>query len=54
MRLSRAVKSWSQLSLQVVFLLLALGLLQLVAERTNRRFDLTPGRGLSLSPLTRK
>ncbi|TMA40544.1 MAG: hypothetical protein E6J81_19765 [Deltaproteobacteria bacterium] len=54
MLLSRAVRSWSQLSLQVAFLLLALGLLQLVAERTNRRFDLTPGRGLSLSPLTRK
>ena len=54
MRGSRAVRSWSQLALQVVFLLLALGLLQLVAERTSRRFDLTPGRSLSLSPLTRK
>lgn len=54
MRLARAVRGWSQLALQVVLLLLALGLLQLVAERTNRRFDLTPGRALSLSPLTRK
>ncbi|HYV57179.1 MAG TPA: DUF4350 domain-containing protein [Candidatus Nitrosopolaris sp.] len=51
---SRALRSWSQLGLQVVFLLLALGLLQLVAERTNRRFDLTPGQSLSLSPVTRK
>src|SRR5207244_6911269 len=35
-------------------LLLALGLLQVVAERTNRRFDLTPSGGLSLAPVTRK
>src|SRR5262249_53840287 len=54
MRGSRALRSWSQLVLQVAFLLLALGPLQLVAERTNRRFDLTPGRSLSLSSVTRK
>jgi ABC-type uncharacterized transport system involved in gliding motility auxiliary subunit len=52
--LSRAARSWSQLALQVGLLLLALGLLQVVAERTNRRFDLTPDRSLSLSPVTRK
>src|SRR5262249_40817222 len=45
---------WSELVRQVAFVLLALGLLQLVAERTNRRFDLTPGRSLSLSSVTRK
>ncbi len=51
---SRAARSWSQLALQVVLLLVGLGLLQVVAERTNTRFDLTPGRGLSLSSVTQK
>lgn len=50
----RAARSWSQLALQVVLLLVGLGLLQVVAERTNRRFDLTPGRTLSLSSVTQK
>jgi ABC-type uncharacterized transport system involved in gliding motility auxiliary subunit len=54
MPLGRATRNWSQLGLQVCLLLVALGLLQVVAERTNRRFDLTPTRGLSLSPVTRK
>jgi ABC-type uncharacterized transport system involved in gliding motility auxiliary subunit len=51
---SRAARSWSQLALQVGLLLVGLGLLQVVAERTNTRLDLTPGRGLSLSSVTRK
>src|SRR5207247_6111156 len=54
MALTRAVRSWSQLALQVLLLLTGLGLLQVVAERTNRRFDLTPGRELSLSPVTQQ
>jgi ABC-type uncharacterized transport system involved in gliding motility auxiliary subunit len=51
---SRALRGWSQLAIHVCLLLLAVGLLQVVAERTNRRFDLTPERSLSLSPVTRK
>src|SRR5207245_8972451 len=52
MALTRAARSWSQLVLQVLLLLTGLGLLQVVAARTNHRFDLTPGRELSLSPVT--
>jgi gliding motility-associatede transport system auxiliary component len=51
---SRSSRSWAQLALHVVLLLVGLGLLQVVAERTNRRLDLTPGRSLSLAPLTRQ
>jgi hypothetical protein len=51
---SRSSRSWAQLALHIVLLLAGLGLLQVVAERTNRRFDLTPGRALSLAPLTRQ
>jgi len=54
MALSRLARTWFQLALQLGLVLLALGLLQVVAERTNHRFDLTPGQGLSLSPVTRK
>jgi ABC-type uncharacterized transport system involved in gliding motility auxiliary subunit len=54
MPMARATRNWSQLGLQVCLLLVGLGLLQVVAERTNLRFDLTPTRGLSLSPVTRK
>jgi hypothetical protein len=54
MRLRRAVRGWSQLVLEAGLLVVGLGLLQVVAERTNRRFDLTPGRSLSLSPVTRR
>jgi hypothetical protein len=43
-----------QLGLQVLLLLIGLGCLQVVADRTNRRFDLTPAGGLSLSPVTTK
>jgi ABC-type uncharacterized transport system involved in gliding motility auxiliary subunit len=54
MALARAARGWSQLVLQVGLLLAALGLVQVVAERTNRRFDLTPTSALSLSPATRE
>ena len=54
MAFERAARGWAQLGLQAGLLLLALGLLQVVAERTNRRFDLTPSGGLSLAPVTRK
>jgi ABC-type uncharacterized transport system involved in gliding motility auxiliary subunit len=48
----RAARQWAQLALHVVLLLVGLGLLQLAAERTNRRVDLTPTRDLSLSSPT--
>lgn len=51
--MTRAIRNWSQLALQTGLLLVALGLLQVVAERTNRRFDLTPGRAMSLSQVTK-
>jgi ABC-type uncharacterized transport system involved in gliding motility auxiliary subunit len=51
---SRATRQWVQLGVQIVLLLLGVGCLQVVADRTNRRFDLTPGRSLSLSPVTRR
>jgi ABC-type uncharacterized transport system involved in gliding motility auxiliary subunit len=54
MRLGRATRNWTHLGLQVCLLLVGLGLVQVVAERTNRRFDLTPTRTLSLSPVTQK
>jgi ABC-type uncharacterized transport system involved in gliding motility auxiliary subunit len=54
MALTRATRSWAQLALHVCLLLVGLGLLQVVAERTNRRLDLTPGRALSLAPVTRQ
>jgi hypothetical protein len=50
---SRSARGWSQLVLEVGLLLVALGLLQVIAERTNRRFDLTATRQLSLAPATR-
>ncbi len=54
MAVSRAARSWAQLGVQVCLLLVALGLLQVVADRTDRRFDLTPTHALSLSSVTRK
>ncbi|HLY38499.1 MAG TPA: Gldg family protein, partial [Candidatus Binatia bacterium] len=53
MKIGRAAINWSQLGLQLGLLVLGLGLLQVVAERTNRRFDLTPARTFSLAPVTR-
>jgi ABC-type uncharacterized transport system involved in gliding motility auxiliary subunit len=50
---TRAGRHWAQLALQTGLLVVALGLLQTVAERTNRRFDLTPGRAMSLSEVTK-
>ncbi len=50
----RATRSWSQLILQVVLLVVGLGLLQVLADRTSHRWDLTPTRALSLSPVTQK
>jgi gliding motility-associatede transport system auxiliary component len=46
------VRQWATLVLHVVLLLAGLGLLQVVAERTNRRIDLTRTRDLSLAPVT--
>jgi ABC-type uncharacterized transport system involved in gliding motility auxiliary subunit len=53
MRPGRAVRGWSQLVLEAVLIVLACVFLQMLAERTNRRVDLTPTRALSLSPSTR-
>jgi len=50
----RAARSWLQLVLQVCFVLAAAACLQVVADRTNRRLDLTATRNLTLSPVTRK
>ena len=46
------VRGWGRLAVEVVLLLFGAGLFQMVADRTNRRFDLTPTRDLSLSPVT--
>jgi ABC-type uncharacterized transport system involved in gliding motility auxiliary subunit len=48
----RALRQWAVLGLHVTLLVTGLVLLQIVAERTNRRLDLTTGRDLSLSPAT--
>lgn len=53
MTASRSARGWSQLVLEVGLLLVALGLVQVIAERTNRRVDLTATRQLSLAPATR-
>jgi len=52
-RASRAVRGWSQLALEVALFVALLVLLQVLAERTNRRVDLTAERALSLLPVTR-
>jgi len=49
----RAARGWTQLAIEVVLVLAACVLLQVLAERTTRRIDLTPTRSLSLSPITR-
>jgi len=54
MRLGRAARNWGQLGLQLGLLVAGLALLQVTAERTNRRFDLTSSRTLSVAPITRK
>ncbi len=50
----RAAQGWSQLALQVAGLLAIVGVVQTAAERTGRRFDLTPTRDFSLSVVTRR
>lgn len=52
--LGRATRHWAHLGVQVVLLLVVVALFQTVADRTSRRFDLTPGRSLSLAPVTRR
>src|SRR5439155_1456800 len=52
--LSRSARGWTELGAHVVLLLIGLGGMQVAAERTNRRIDLTPGRALSLAPATWK
>ncbi len=47
--LRRTARGWVQLALQVALVLAAAGLLQTLADRTNRRIDLTAARALSLS-----
>jgi len=54
MGVGRAATNWGQLGLQLALLVSALGLVQVAAERTNRRFDLTSAHGFSLAPVTRK
>ncbi len=49
----RGTRGWSQLALEAALIVAAVGLLQVLAERTNRRLDLTPSRSLSLSTVTR-
>ena len=51
---ARALRQWALLALHVAMLVTGMVLLQVVAERTNRRFDLTLGRDLSLSPATER
>jgi ABC-type uncharacterized transport system involved in gliding motility auxiliary subunit len=53
MRPGRSARGWSQLVLEAILIVLACVLLQVLAERTNRRVDLTPTRALSLSPVTK-
>jgi hypothetical protein len=50
----RAVRQWGLLALHVVMLVTGMVLLQVVAERTNRRIDLTIGRDLTLAPATER
>lgn len=50
----RSARGWIQLALQVLLVLVAAALLQTVADRTNRRFDLTAGGDLSLSDVARR
>ena len=52
--MSRGARGWTELAAQVLLLPVGLGGVQVAAERTNRRFDLTPGRELTLAPVTRK
>ena len=48
----RALRQWGQLGLHVTLMVTGLVLVQIVAERTNHRIDLTVGRELSLSSVS--
>lgn len=50
----RALRGWGLLAVQVAALLFVVACLQIVADRTNRRFDLTASGALTLSPLTQQ
>ncbi len=49
---ARAVGQWARLGLQVALLLVGITCLQVAAERTNRRVDLTVTRDLSLAAVS--
>jgi ABC-type uncharacterized transport system involved in gliding motility auxiliary subunit len=49
-----AARHWGHLAIQTALLLAGVVLLQVVAERTDRRIDLTPGAELSLAALTER
>ena len=49
MRTRRAMRGWAQLAGQLAALLFVVVCLQVVADRTNRRFDLTAGKTLTLA-----
>jgi ABC-type uncharacterized transport system involved in gliding motility auxiliary subunit len=49
-----ALRHWGRLVLHVVLLLVGVAGLQVVAERTNRRVDLTTERDLTLAPVTKQ
>ncbi len=53
-RPGRAARGWLQLVLEAALIVAACVMLQVVAERTNRRLDLTPTRALSLSGVSRQ
>lgn len=50
----RALRQWARLGLHVSLLLVGVAGLQVVAERTNRRIDLTIGHELTLAPVTKQ
>ena len=54
MRAGRAVRGWLQLVAQLAALLFVAVCLQVVADRANRRFDLTAGKTLTLAPITQQ
>jgi ABC-type uncharacterized transport system involved in gliding motility auxiliary subunit len=50
----RTARAWLQLVAQVGAVLFVVVCLQIVADRTNRRLDLTAGSALTLAPVTRQ
>src|SRR5204863_6090999 len=49
-----ALRQWARQFVHVVLLLVGVAALQVVAERTNRRVDLTTERDLTLAPVTKQ